>query len=77
MFFTRLSHMEPFSELGPRQCPLGIITELLYDVDLRGHYLELADDVIGPGTGLVLSCECLSYDATYFRTTARTFESML
>ena len=35
------------------------------------------DPSIGPGTGLLLSRECLSHDTTYFPTSARTFESML
>ena len=32
---------------------------------------------IGPGSGLILSRECLSHDTTYFRMSARKFGSML
>ena len=33
--------------------------------------------VTGPGTGLLLSRECLSHDRIYYRMSTRTFESML
>ena len=39
--------------------------------------LRLENMFIGQGTGLLLSRECLSHDKTYFRMSARTFESMM
>ena len=49
---------------------------LLLSVGTKREYI-LSSAKSGPGTGLLLSHECLSHDTTYFPTSVRTLESML
>ena len=56
-----------------------IMQETMYHIlnSIQAYILCLLEIYFGPGTGLLLSRKCSCHDKTYFRMSARTFESML